>query len=229
MIKVVKVTGWIALDLMFFIVLLFTSVQVVVYNDNYFEWHYRQHDIMNETKMDLNNLMDVTDKMMDYLIDRRDTLDMTAIIEGQEQEVFGEREKAHMIDVKDLFLAGKQLRDLFAIILCVLFLYFAKMKREYLMDWINQLRIFFISSFIAIAVFAAIISTDFNKYFTLFHELFFKNDLWLLDPETDILVNMVPEIFFFETVLLIVTVFVISIIVTVLISRFFVSRRKTRV
>lgn len=229
MIKIVKVTGWITLDLMFFIVLLFTSVQVVVYNDNYFEWHYRQHDIMNETKMDLNNLMDVTDKMMDYLIDRRDTLDMTAIIEGQEQEVFGEREKAHMIDVKDLFLAGKQLRDLFAIILCVLFLYFAKMKREYLMDWVNQLRIFFISSFIAIAVFAAIISTDFNKYFTLFHELFFKNDLWLLDPETDILVNMVPEIFFFETVLLIVTVFVISIIVTVLISRLFVSRRKTRV
>ena len=44
-----------------------------------------------------------------------------------------------------------------------------------------------------------IISTDFTRYFILFHEIFFTNDLWMLDPTTDRLINMVPEGFFIDT------------------------------
>ena len=34
----------------------------------------------------------------------------------------------------------------------------------------------------------------------MFHHIFFRNDLWLLDPNTDILIMMVPETFFFHLV-----------------------------
>ena len=44
-----------------------------------------------------------------------------------------------------------------------------------------------------------LIKTDFNKYFTIFHQIFFSNDLWLLDPGTDRLVNIFPEEFFAYT------------------------------
>lgn len=44
-----------------------------------------------------------------------------------------------------------------------------------------------------IAALAAIISTDFTKYFIMFHHIFFSNDLWILDPSTDMLINIVPE------------------------------------
>jgi integral membrane protein (TIGR01906 family) len=37
---------------------------------------------------------------------------------------------------------------------------------------------------------------DFYKYFTIFHEIFFTNDLWLLDPATDRLINIFPQDFF---------------------------------
>jgi hypothetical protein len=87
-----------------FFVLLFTSIEVVVYNMSYFEKHYEKRDIMSETDMSLEDLMDVTIKMMDYLKDREDNLDMEAMVDGQMEEVFGEREKLHMVDVKDLFL-----------------------------------------------------------------------------------------------------------------------------
>ncbi len=40
-----KWTLFIALDVMLFVALLFTSVQVVVYNDTYFRWHYGAHEI----------------------------------------------------------------------------------------------------------------------------------------------------------------------------------------
>ena len=43
------------------------------------------------------------------------------------------------------------------------------------------------------------ISTDFTRYFTIFHQIFFDNDLWILDPRTDLLINIVPEPFFVDT------------------------------
>ena len=50
-----------------------------------------------------------------------------------------------------------------------------------------------------LAVLAGIISTDFSKYFVMFHHIFFNNDLWILNPETDMLINIVPEGFFMDT------------------------------
>ena len=50
-----------------------------------------------------------------------------------------------------------------------------------------------------IAALAAIISTNFTKYFIMFHHMFFTNDLWILDPTTDMLINIVPEGFFMDT------------------------------
>ncbi|HWR60355.1 MAG TPA: DUF1461 domain-containing protein, partial [Clostridia bacterium] len=41
-----------------------------------------------------------------------------------------------------------------------------------------------------------LMSIDFYKYFTVFHKIFFTNDLWLLDPAVDRLVNIFPQAFF---------------------------------
>ncbi len=49
------------------------------------------------------------------------------------------------------------------------------------------------------AVLGLIISTDFSKYFIVFHHIFFDNDLWILDPSVDMLINIVPEPFFMDT------------------------------
>ena len=61
--------------------------------------------------------------------------------------------------------------------------------------------------FLAACLLAAIVSTDFTKYFTVFHEIFFDNDLWLLNPNEDLLINIVPEPFFVDTAARIATVF----------------------
>ena len=37
---------------------------------------------------------------------------------------------------------------------------------------------------------------DFDRVFTLFHEIAFTNDLWLLDPRTDLLIRLMPTEFF---------------------------------
>lgn len=222
--KIIQIAVFIILDIFLFVSLLFSAVQVVVYNDTYFQWHYENHDIEEATGMSVENLMVVTDKMMDYLIDKRDTLDMEAEVNGELEEVFGEREKAHMVDVKDLFLQGKSFRDLSAVTLLIALLYFLTARREWLKDWFGQLKVFFIGSFITVGILGALFASDFNKYFTIFHEMFFDNDLWLLDPKTDILINMVPEIFFFQTCMLVISLFVLSIILILSASKYIVKK-----
>ena len=47
----------------------------------------------------------------------------------------------------------------------------------------------------------ALAAVDFNWFWTQFHHVFFTNDLWLLNPATSVLIQMVPEEFFSAIVL----------------------------
>jgi uncharacterized membrane protein len=71
--------------------------------------------------------------------------------------------------------------------------------------------------------------SDFTKYFTIFHKIFFDNDLWLLDPAKDDLINLLPEGFFSDTALAILIVFlvcmVISFIIAIVIARSWKKKR----
>ena len=40
------------------------------------------------------------------------------------------------------------------------------------------------------------LQADFGTLFTRFHLLAFTNDLWLLNPETDLMIRMLPQEFF---------------------------------
>ena len=65
-----------------------------------------------------------------------------------------------------------------------------------------------------------------TKYFVIFHHIFFNNDLWLLDPATDLLINIVPEPFFVDTASYIALVFGISVAVIFGVSRWWLRREK---
>lgn len=80
--------------------------------------------------------------------------------------------------------------------------------------------------FAMICVLGLVISTDFTKYFVIFHHIFFNNDLWLLDPATDLLINIVPEPFFVDTASYIALVFGISVAVIFGVSRWWLRREK---
>ena len=47
-----------------------------------------------------------------------------------------------------------------------------------------------------VAVLGIWAAVDFSSAFTFFHELLFTNDLWLLDPQTDLLIRICPSSMF---------------------------------
>jgi integral membrane protein (TIGR01906 family) len=56
---------------------------------------------------------------------------------------------------------------------------------------------------VSLATAGIIVGIAFDFFFTLFHEILFRNDFWLLDPRRDFLVVMFPEQFWFEATLLV--------------------------
>ena len=155
----------------------------------------------------MEDLLAVTDEMIDYLRGDRDDLHVFTTMGGEYREFFNAREIAHMEDVRGLFLGGLTIRrTAFCILIaCAVFLIASKAN---LMAVVPKTMCLGMGAvFLAAGVLGGVIATDFNKYFVLFHHIFFDNDLWLLDPATDMLINIVPEPFFMDTAFRILAVF----------------------
>lgn len=182
------------------IILLITSVEAVAYwTPGYYEKEYAKYNVTAAVNMEMDDLLDVTHEMMAFLRGDREDLHVMTTIGGVEREFFNEREIAHMIDVQGLFLGALTLRRLCLGIaaICILLLFVLKARVRQVLP--RSICIGTGLFFAVVCLLAVVISTDFTKYFVVFHKIFFSNDLWILDPRTDLLINIVPEPFFVDT------------------------------
>lgn len=209
------------------IALLLTSFQVAIYGDKeykFYEKEYAKYEVTEELGMTMEDVMDVTDKMMAYLIGEREELSVMTTVEGKEQDFFNEQDRLHMADVKNLFLGGLKLRWILlaaAVVLAFILLIRKVKLREILSG--AYFRALAICGSLTV-ILGILFSSDFNTYFTIFHEIFFINDLWLFDPETDYMIRMLPEGFFYDMVMRIGLCFIIGLVLLTLL--FWMLRRK---
>lgn len=184
------------------IVFLITSVEAVTYwTPGYYEHEYEKYNVTAAVRMEMDDLLQVTDEMMDYLRGDRDDLHVMTVVDGSPREFFNAREIAHMEDVRGLFLGAITLRRvcLAAAAVCVLLMAALKadLKRTLPRMLCAGTGLFFLLA----AGIGLLIASDFSRYFVVFHHIFFDNDLWILNPATDLLINIVPEPFFADTAL----------------------------
>ena len=82
----------------------------------------------------------------------------------------------------------------------------------------------------ALGVLALIIASDFNRAFIAFHHIFFRNNLWQLNPDRDWVIRLLPEGFFLDMVIVIGSVFTFSLIIVmalcILLLRIHPGRRR---
>ena len=190
-------------------ILLITSIEAVAYwIPGYYEKEYTKYQVLDDLpEMAMDDLLAVTHEMMAYLRGNREDLHVFTTMGGEYREFFNAREIAHMEDVRGLFLGGLVIRRaaVLGILLALAFLIFTKAK---LLEILSKAICLGMGGVFLIAgALGGIIATDFNKYFVIFHHIFFDNDLWILDPATDMLINIVPEPFFMDTAFRILGVF----------------------
>ena len=204
------------------IAFLITSVEAVAYwTPGYYEKEYTKYQVLNDLpERTMDDLLDVTDQMMAFLRGKREDLHVYTTMGGKYREFFNDREIAHMEDVQGLFIGGLWLRRIgiavTAVFAALAYLWGRKNaeRTRALKRLIPKSLCIGTGAVFAVALaLIGVISTDFSKYFIVFHKIFFTNDLWILDPRTDMLINIVPEGFFFDTAARIALVFAVIVVV----------------
>ena len=102
------------------VILLISSFEIGIYSDfGWYEKEYEKYNVTEDLEMKMDDVMDVTEEMMAYLRGDREGLVVWTTVNGEKQEFFNDREKAHMVDVQNLFLGGLTLRFSAIIVLVI--------------------------------------------------------------------------------------------------------------
>lgn len=190
--------------------LLVTCIDIHCFNRSFYEREYASLQTAEDLNMSHQDLMKATEALLDYLQGKQEHITAVIEVNGFEREAFNERETLHMVDVKGLYQLALQIRLVSGIVLVVSvgLLWWKKRSQlwEYLSFAYSQCAAAFLLFVGFLGIWAAV---DFTSLWESFHRLFFTNELWLLNPHTDLMINMFPEVFFFHMVLRITLSFVV--------------------
>ncbi|MCI0847011.1 MAG: TIGR01906 family membrane protein [Chloroflexi bacterium] len=118
---------------------------------------------------------------------------------GTEQELFNDREIAHMKDVKRLVWGVYILALASAVYLAVMTsIGFARHRGRFVEPLAKRAAYGGGLTLALLAVFGILAVVDFESIFIKFHQLSFANDFWQLDPRTDYLVRIFPDDFWLD-------------------------------
>lgn len=194
---------------------LFGSIEFHAFNANYYKSEYQKLNTAESIGMSNEALFEATDALLDYLKGKRNDISCVQEINGIEREVFDERETKHMVDVLALYQNASKVCGIcigIGMISLGYLFYLSKTKKRETSQVLLDIKDGFrqvVCAFLIVAgglVFYAVV--DFSRFWTTFHEIFFSNDLWLLDPRISIMINMFPEEFFFGMVMRIALTFI---------------------
>ena len=199
--------------------LLITSFEIAMYADfDVYRQEYEKYDVLSDLDMTMDDVMYVTHEMMDYLRGEGDTLSVMTTVEGQEQDFFNEQDRFHMGEVRDLFIGGLNIRlgACAAAVLCILFLVITRADIKKIIPGSYWIALGVTGAAVLMIGIAAVV--DFNAVFVQFHHIFFDNDLWICDPAEDYMIRMLPEGLFYDMVMRIGAIFVVSLVVLLVLS-----------
>ncbi len=200
------------------LIALITATQALCYwIPNWWRNEYEKYNTPQYVtgEMSLDDAVYITEQMLEYCIGRLDTLDDTeATIDGVTAPFFTDREKSHLSDCRDVFSSVINFRT--ASILLTIGLLFAiyysikkrtektpereqrelakPIVRKRFAVVLSQGYLISLAILVVLALILVVIGMqNFTYLFTEFHHVFFDNDLWLLDPSVDNLVNVMQE------------------------------------
>ena len=180
---------------------------------------FERYNVSTVTRITEPDLIQAGAEMRRYFNSRREPLAVRTRIRGSEQELFNRREVLHMADVKRLVWGVYGVASVtggYLLLLTVAGLVWKPRRhapilaRVFLLGGILTLALLLVVGLLAVA--------GFDRLFLTFHQISFGNDLWQLDPNTDYLLMMFPEAFWFYSTVWVVTFAVVGALVAIMIS-----------
>ncbi|MEA3422290.1 MAG: TIGR01906 family membrane protein [Bacillota bacterium] len=180
------------IGLLLFLFILINVVEVYTFNHDYYLSEFDKYDVYKDVDLGRDGVYYASGEIISYL--KNDRNDLNVVYEGV--DVFNQREISHMVDVKRIFTFLKYAK-IFSVLLGILMIVLDKSVKTVVWSLIytGMHSLIMMSAVIVVAI------NDFTSAFIKFHEMFFSNDLWLLNPMTDRLIQMLPEGFFLDMAL----------------------------
>lgn len=169
------------------IVILLSSIEIVSFDKQFYKKIYIDNNVPSITKIEIDELMIITKELLSYLKGANNNDFLKAY--------FNDNELLHLKDVRQLFRNGFVIKDISMLLLILSIIHLIDKSPYNIPFAINN------SLIITIMIYGVIfilLNLNFSRYFTIFHKLFFNNELWLLNPDIDLMINMLPESFFID-------------------------------
>lgn len=194
--------------------LLLTALNYTYKNIHIFEKFQEENNISDIVKVDKYKLKDINYALVNYLdMGRNDVL----------IPYFNSREISHMEDVYGLFRIKNLVYNISSILLAIILIFVYKKDN---LDLFVKKSIK-ILNFILIGILILVIFVYFyfDESFVIFHKIFFTNDLWILDPKTDLMIRILPIEFFMLMAFNIFKIFLFLVLLVYLVSFMYLKRR----
>lgn len=164
---------------------LLSSIFIVGFNQIIYKHVYRTEpgisDFSGYTQF---QYIEEIDRLHDYLFSlKRD--------DGLIDNIYSEDEVSHMQDVFNIFFMARII-NLVSLLISILIIFFNR-KRIYKIDISRKWYLFILIPIVIML--PAII--NFDKFWILFHKVLFRNELWLMDPDTSLMINLLPQKVFY--------------------------------
>lgn len=181
----------------FILNLFITSIFMLSFNKGYYDKMYNKLEVAQTIGISDDALDLATQTLLGYIKGDIETLDLKVEVEGNSVEMFNQREKDHMVDVKVLYQNVDRFRTVSTIFVAIMIL-FSIGVGDYVNFKLNRniLKTSLIFILLGVAFLGSYAMLDFESFWIDFHHVIFTNDLWLLNPRVDRLIMMVPYEFF---------------------------------
>jgi integral membrane protein (TIGR01906 family) len=181
-----------------------TSVRTVFTDREFILAGFRENQVGAVTGLDDPQLQRIADAFVAYFKAPPGELQMQVTAFGHSRPLFNDREVAHMQDVQALVQFFLQMHLVAAAVVVIRVIVALGVDRSGVRIG-REMLISVGLMLTAIVVIGVMAMIDFDALWTRFHQIAFRNGLWLLDPSRDYLIMLFPEPFWFTGTIRFVT------------------------
>ena len=213
--KILRTIAFLTIATLIFSTTLLVNLFYWATNSEFYEHVQLQNKVSSVVKLSQQQINTINKRIIKYLTLRLNNLNIKYTVNGKITHIFNAKELTHMQDVKKLFIYGYAFVAVASLIIAIIIIKLLLNK-----SLKNLIKITVVTPFSLIIISVLVISIvllNFNFWFTIFHKIIFTNNSWLLDPQTDILIQIMPLNFFISMFTHIVMTSIVSLgIITIL-------------
>lgn len=168
-----------------FILILIISTLIITSIKPIYTFSINKFNIDESTNLSTDEMKKNYSYVINYLLYSKNDKFNLPSLEYSEDGAF------HFQEVRELFKLAKVTILILAITLTIIFIIYTRYYKSY-----RYLKYISLMSIVTPVIISIVVSTNFNFFFTVFHKIFFNNNKWIFDPNTDPIINILPEEYF---------------------------------